>query len=208
MTAGSPCVVSHADLQQYENIVWEGRFQPFHLGHLAYVDRMVSLGKHIWIWVLANEMSEEVVSKRSELSVPDFTSVVDPHHRPEKNLLPFWLRYRIVCETLLDEFGVGAPVTVCGGRRLDLAWDLYKKILPPRRVFLTPNRDDFEDAKAAAWQLLGETCFRVDVSDLPAVSGTMIRDRILEGAPLEELLPRRCFTLLREEGYLDSLKRL
>ena len=122
--------------------------------------------------------------------------------------MPVWLRYLIVTETITAELGPDAPVTVCGGRRLDLAWDLYAKIFPPNRVFVTPTRDDFEDVKAAAWAALGETCYRADTSDLPVVSGTSIRERIASGSSLDGLVPETCHELLRANGYLESLGRL
>lgn len=191
----------------YANVVWEGRFQPIHLGHLSYVDRLLKYGRHVWIWVVANEQSDDVVPDRSALPVPFFTDAVDPHHRPEKNILPFWLRYRLVVETIREEFS-DAPITVCGGRRLDLAWDLYQKILPPERAFLTPSRDSFEDVKARAWAELGEKCERIDVSDLPQVSATMVRERISEGRSISGLLAPYTIYLLRKHGYLSKLSEL
>jgi nicotinic acid mononucleotide adenylyltransferase len=193
---------------RFKNVVWEGRYQPIHLGHVAYVRELLKYGERVWIWVVANEQSSEVISDVEELVVPEFTQTVDPHHRPEKNLLPFWLRYRLVVETLQSEFGAEAPITVSGGRRLDLAWDLYRKILPPERIFITPERDSFEDVKAAAWQKLGEECYRMDVSHLPRISATMIRDRIRNKQPVDDLLPHYAVKLLREEGYIEDLARL
>lgn len=192
---------------RFKNVIWEGRFQPIHLGHVSYVRRLLEHGEHVWLWVVANEVSTDVVEDPTRLPVPFFTEEVDPHHRPEKNILPFWLRYRAVVETMRDELE-GAPVTVCGGRRLDLAWDLYEKILPPDRVFLTPGRDAFEDVKARAWSELGEECYRIEVSDLPKVSATLVRERIRKGESLAGVLPRTAERLLREHGYVESLEQL
>jgi hypothetical protein len=107
-----------------------------------------------------------------------------------------------VVETLRAELGDGAPVTVWGGRRLDLTWDYYVHALPPNRVFLIPERDSFEDAKASAWRQLGERVYRVDVDDLPKVSGTMVRERIASGGSLTDLLCPSTVALLRADGYL------
>ncbi|MCC7142438.1 MAG: hypothetical protein IT349_10085 [Candidatus Eisenbacteria bacterium] len=189
---------------KFKNVIWEGRFQPIHRGHLAYIRELLAYGERVWLYVVANETSHDLGLTPDRLPVPEFTEVVDPHHRPEKNPLPYWFRYLVVVETVRAEFGDG-PVVVGGGRRLDLGWDLYEKIMPPDRVFITPDRDDFEDVKAAAWRRLQEKNFRINVSHLPKVSATMIRDRVRAGEPVEHLLAARTQELLVEHEYFTRL---
>jgi hypothetical protein len=190
---------------RYPNVVWEGRYQPIHRGHLAYISELLEQAEHLWLFVVANETSQAAGFSLADLPVPEFTQQVDPHHVPEKNPLPFWLRYWLVAETIQAEFPA-APITVWGGRRLDLAWPFYAKVLPPDRVFLTPLRDTFEDAKAAAWAKLGEAVLRVDVSHLPKISATDTRNALRGGRPVDELLAPRTIALLEESGYLDVLR--
>lgn len=185
----------------YDNVIWEGRFQPVHRGHVAYVKMLLDYAKHVWIFVVENERSADVIADPASLPVPEFTAVVDTHHGPEKNPLPFWLRYRLVMETLRAEFGPDAPITVWGGRRLDLMWPFYAKTLPPNRIFLTPDRDDFEDVKAAAWAKLGEQVKRVQVRHMPQISATLIRERLEQGEPVAELLCPKTEELLYQFGY-------
>lgn len=192
-------------MKKFRNVVWEGRFQPFHRGHCEYVRRLLDYGERVWIYVVANEVSTEVVEDPSRLPVPEFTRAVDPHHAPSKNVLPLWLRCLIVERAVASEFGPDAPISVSSGRRLDLDWAYYEKNLPPDRVFLTPLRDSFEDVKAASWQKLGERCERLDVSDLPRISATMIRERLASGADVSDLLPPVVKELLEEFGYLERL---
>jgi nicotinic acid mononucleotide adenylyltransferase len=182
-----------------ENAIWEGRFQPFHVGHLAYVERMLSLAQTVWLWVVANELSSATPGRSP---VPTFSAAVDEHHVPSKNVLPFWLRYR-AATTCLRKYG--ERVIVCGGRRLDLQWDLYSTILPPNRVFLTPTRDAFEDLKADAWRALGERVMRVDVQDLPNVSGTQLRECVRRGEDASHLMPPECRHVLQTHGYYERL---
>lgn len=188
----------------FENIVWEGRFQPIHRGHVAYIRTLLGYGRHLTLFVVDNEVSADVPGAVSP--VPDFTAIVDGHHGTAKNPLPFWLRYRLVVETVRAELGADAPITVWGGRRLDLAWDYYRTALPPDRVFLTPKRDDFEDAKARAWAALGETVHRIETGHIPKISATLLRDRLGRGAAVEDLLCPRTEELLREYGFLERLK--
>lgn len=190
---------------EFANVIWEGRFQPIHRGHVEYVRRLIGCARHVWIFVVENEVSTDVFPDGSDLPVPEFSAEVDRHHGGEKNPLPFWLRYRLVTETLREELPA-APITVWGGRRLDLLWPLYARALPPDRVFITPRRDPFEDAKAAAWSRLGEQVVRMDVSDLPAISATELRETLRNGGATERFLCPSTERLLRESGYLDRLR--
>lgn len=194
-------------IDKHANVIWEGRYQPIHRGHLAYIEMLLERAHHLWLFVVMNETSRDAGMSLEHLPVPEFTREVDPHHVPEKNPLPFWLRYRLVAETVRSEFP-DAPVTVWGGRRLDLAWPLYTKAFPPDRIFLTPLRDTFEDTKAAAWDKLGERVLRVDVSHLPAISATATREALRNGTAFEKFLAPSTVAILEETGYLDTLMAL
>lgn len=191
----------------HECVVWEGRFQPIHRGHVAYIDLLLQRGKRIWIYVVADEISSDLERNLAELPVPEFTALVDRHHGATKNPLPFAVQYSLVAHTLATEFP-GAPITVWGGRRLDLDWPFCSHLLPVPRVFLTPLRDDFEDAKAAAWQALGEQVERIDVSGLPPISGTQIRAALKNGSSnISDLLCPATVEMLESTGYLSMLSR-
>lgn len=188
--------------ERHPNVIWEGRFQPIHRGHVAYIELLLERAEHLWIFLVENETSSG--AGVTDLPVPEFTAEVDGHHGTEKNPLPFWLRYRLVDETLRARFP-DAPITVWGGRRLDLMWDFYARALPPERIFLTPERDSFEDAKARAWATLGERVERIDVSGLPPISATELRERLETGQDVSDFLLPETEGILREEGYLDVL---
>lgn len=185
-------------------VVWEGRFQPFHIGHLSYVRTLLQHAEQLWIFVVDNEISKDLPGFVSP--VPLFTQEVDSHHRAEKNPLPFWLRYQIVVETLRYELGSDAPIFVWGGRRLDLNWDYYKKALPQNRIFLTPLRDSFEDLKAATWEKLGESVERLDLgNDFPKISATMVRERIQNKQDVTDLLSVKSIEILKQYGFFDKI---
>ena len=177
-------------------LVWEGRFQPIHRGHVAYVGELLRRAVAVTVVVVANELSH------GRSPVPDFSRMVDAHHAAERNPWPLWLRHRMVVETLRaaypDEVGAGR-VQVLAGHRLDLDWDLYRgQLLPAERAFAVPLRDAFEDAKAAAWRSLGERVERVDVSGLPEVSGTLVRELLATGGELDRVLLPTTRRLLAE----------
>jgi hypothetical protein len=178
------------------HLVWEGRFQPIHRGHVAYVGELLGRCDSLTVVVVANETSTEVAGVSP---VPDFSAVVDQHHVGEKNPWPLWFRRLMVVETLAAAYP-DAPLTVLAGHRLDLDWELYDQLLPPDRVFAVPGRDDFEDAKAAAWRSLGQQVLRVDVAGLPVVSGTEVRRRMAAGEDLDPVLLPRTRELLQSHA--------
>ena len=183
--------------------LWEGRFQPIHKGHLAYIELLLTKSETLWLYVVENEVSTSIPNFKSP--VPEFTAEVDTHHISEKNPLPFWLRYQIVHETIRYEFGGNAPIHLWGGRRLDLDWPFFKKALPKDRVFLTPSRDRFEDSKARAWATLGEKVVRIDVDHLPKISATQVREAIRNKQDLSDLLSKKTLEILNDYQMLDRI---
>ncbi|WP_431783450.1 hypothetical protein [Streptomyces chumphonensis] len=170
--------------ERFTHLVWEGRFQPIHRGHLAYVGELLERGEKLTLVVVANETSTHTTTP-----VPEFSQVVDGHHAAERNPWPLWQRHAMVRAAVRAVFPDRAEdVTVLAGHRLDLDWPLYQQLLPPDRVFAVPLRDDFEDAKAAAWTRLGERVVRLDVSHLPSVSGTLVRELMEGGKDLTDVL--------------------
>jgi cytidyltransferase-like protein len=182
-------MTAHRAPAHFRHVVWEGRFQPVHRGHVAYVGELLDLADTITLVVVANETSDRAPVASP---VPDFSHTVDAHHADERNPWPLWLRHHMVTETLRSAFpDRAADIRVLAGHRLDLDWPLYQQLLAPERVFAVPLRDDFEDAKAKAWTELGEQVTRVDVSHLPEVSGTLVRELLARGEDLDRvLLPR------------------
>ena len=189
-----------------ETIIWEGRYQPIHLGHIAYIRHLLSKGMPVWIYLVDNEVSDDLPEIKSP--VREFTSIVDQHHRPEKNPLPFWLRYQLLTATLSGEFGANPDLTVWGGRRLDLHWPYVSKALPPKRKFILSKRDDFEDAKAKFWASLGQPVERIQKIDGPSFSATDFRTALANGEPIDQFLSSHTIHELDRIGIRDSFDEM
>jgi cytidyltransferase-like protein len=183
------------------NLVWEGRFQPIHRGHVAYVQRLLERADTLTVVVVANELSSSLPPER--LVVPDFSREVDEHHAAERNPWPLWVRHELVHRTLAAEAG-DRVVTVLAGHRIDLDWPMWDQLLRPGRIFAVPERDSFEDAKAKAWTSLDQRVERVAVADLPRFSGTQVRDCLATGGSLSRLMHPVSIEILTEHGFLPA----
>ena len=193
---------SHPLSAIHKNLIWEGRFQPIHRGHVAYIRKLVAMGQRVWIVVVNNELSLDPFC-RVEPSIEEFSRKVDEHHVADKNPLPIWIRYRLVVATVYAEFSED-QVVVWPGHRIDLDWHYYKHALPSNRLFAVPSRDDFDDRKAKAWQVLGESVLRVPVDDLPSISATQVREAFRVGQRVEHLLCPATIAMIESED-LSSL---
>ena len=183
-------------------IIWEGRFQPIQKGHISYIRRLLSYGSPVWIYLVDNELSIDVPETQSP--VPQFTKVVDHHHKSVKNPLAFWIRYQLLTATLRGEFGDRPDLFVWGGRRMDLHWSYVSSALPPRRRFLLSRKDEFEDAKAAAFGALGETVERIEDLDGPDFRATDFRAAVRSNAPIDEFLSPHTMRALEEMQLVEE----
>ena len=183
-------------MSKYKNLIWEGRFSPVHKGHLSAIEQMVALCECLWIIVVENK-----VGNLNQSPVPFFTAVVNKHHAPPKNIFPLWLRVQMLQKAIKDRFPYQS-IVVSFGPRLDLAWDFYKKILPPKRAFAVPCRDDFDEVKAKAWTTLGEQVCRIQCLEPASISATQVRAYLAENRALDTLVPKSVEKMAR--AFLDN----
>jgi nicotinic acid mononucleotide adenylyltransferase len=171
----------------YDWLIWIGRFQPIHAGHVALMRDMLTQAPNLAVYVVANEISATTDLTLADMPDADFARSVDEHHGAAKNPLPFWFAYRLVQEAVADQ-GLLGPVTVWGGRRPELQWGLFTRLLPESRAFVLPVRDEYEDVKARGYEVQGEATVRIPAGHIPEISATLVRERLAQGADLGDLL--------------------
>ncbi|WGK68597.1 adenylyltransferase/cytidyltransferase family protein [Candidatus Haliotispira prima] len=183
-------------MKKYKNLIWEGRFSPVHNGHLSTIEQMALQCECLWIIVVENKIGD--VNKSP---VPFFTEVVNKHHFPQKNIFPLWLRVQMLQKAVRDRFP-SQFIVVSFGPRLDLAWNFYKEILPRKRTFAVPYRDDFDNLKETAWTTLGEEVCRIQCVEPSPISATQVRSYLSENRSLDVLLPGGIEKMIRK--FLDN----
>lgn len=160
--------------------VYDGRFQPFHIGHLSFIERIHDeTGLSVAILVIHSTVSADAGG---------YSGVVDAHHRPEKNPLTVWERVSLINQAIAHErFAFVAGVLAIP--RPDLYWSVAKSFYPTERVICLSGKDDYERQKEAFWSSLGERILVIDTKGLPDVSSTVVKQKMQDAGEWSELIP-------------------
>jgi nicotinamide-nucleotide adenylyltransferase len=158
--------------------VWDGRFQPFHLGHLAVIK---AIREHFHV-----PLAVMIIHSTREEPTNAYTASVNVHHAPERNPLTWWERYHMITTVLraerLDD------VSVVGIPRPDTHWHIARHFYPTRHFICITDKDDYERSKATFWASLGEEVRVLPAAGLPHISGTMVKERIKRGGDWRSLI--------------------
>lgn len=159
--------------------VWDGRFQPFQLGHVSVIKAILArFDVPLVIFII-----------QSTVERPDapYTAQVNVHHSLDRNPLTLWERYEMIHAAIAADFP-DRPVTVLGIPRPDVYWDIARNFYPRRRFICITDKDDYERSKARFWTALGERVEVVPVGDLPDVSSTRVKQLIKSNGNWRALL--------------------
>ena len=174
--------MKHADPNQLY-AVWDGRFQPFHKGHLSVIRAILSqLGLPLVVMIIQSSEAPDAAGYSKE---------VNRHHKPDRNPLTAWERFIIISMALQAE-GVIESVTLLGIPRPDLYWPLARSFYPPRRLICLTGKDAYEKSKEEFWCALGEATRTISILSVPSVSATDVKVAIRSGRGWEDLLPAAC----------------
>jgi nicotinamide mononucleotide adenylyltransferase len=159
--------------------VWDGRFQPFHAGHVAVIRRILER--------YADPLVVMVIQSTIVASDDPYIQAVNRHHAPERNPLTFWERFQMISAALAAE-GWKDRVTVLGILRPDLYWSIIRDFYPPDRYIVLTGKDEYERLKEQFWASLGETTRTINTADLPKVSASQVKASIKRGDGWLEML--------------------
>jgi nicotinamide mononucleotide adenylyltransferase len=173
--------------------VYDGRFQPFHIGHLAFIERIhIETGLPVAVMVIHSTLSAEATG---------YSSIADQHHRPEKNPLTAWERVSLINQAITHA-GFSFVSGILAIPRPDLHWPLARAFYPTERVICLSGKDDYERQKEVFWASLEEKTLVIDTDGLPKVSSTAVKQMMRNGEDWSHLIPeggRAYFTQI--DGY-------
>lgn len=177
-----------------EIAVWDGRFQPFHKGHMAVIEAIISqFHTHLVLMIIQS----------SSGGTNEYQKHVSGHHDPKRNPLTFWERYNLI-KLALDASDVKDHVTILGIPRPDLHWSTIEPLYPDKRFICLTQKDDYERKKAKFWAALGETTRIVDTSKIDKISATALKTAIKTDQDWRCFLPEACIDYFLE---IDGIRR-
>ena len=180
-----------------ETGVIHGRFQVVHNDHVRYLLDGKKLCRHLVVGIT----NPDPLLTRKEGSDPKRSD-------PLANPLTYYERYILIRSTLaesglkLQEFSVvPLPISLP---------ELYKYYVPMDAVFFLSIFDEWGKRKLAYFQSLGlkTHVLREVPSEEKGISGSDVRNRMLQGEPWEHLVPQVVSALLKKWDIPARLRKI
>jgi len=127
-------------------IIFTGRFQPFHNGHISFIKQLRS--------EFSNQLLCVAIIKDVPLSTKnEFDKTVDDKLTPDRNPFNAEITLSLINQVLKDE-GIDNAIVTLMPRASEATWDIIKTLFDCDRTWVfTQNQvdvDDWEDKKAAS----------------------------------------------------------
>lgn len=159
------------------NRIFAARFQPFHNGHLAVLEKILDIYQSdIIIGVVLFNLND--IS-----SNPVFNRV-----HPINNPFTYWEIYQMIHGVIIEKkFKTDFNISILPIPAVQNWWYLTKRFLPQERIWITPEGEYKIDDKRF-FDLLGEK-FDIFQPPLRKVSGKLVRYRLAFKRDWESLVP-------------------
>lgn len=158
-------------------MAWVGRLQPFHVGHLAILQRSLET------WDLPHVNG--IVCHDYDLLGEDLPA---KHARAYNPFTP-WEQYAMI-RLSLTSLGLAHRVDTVFIPYLRVAqWSVTRRYLPERFLMGTTNKDADDLAKVAVWEALRWESAVLDVADMHPISASDVRRAVLLGRDWQEFIP-------------------
>lgn len=162
-----------------DHLVWIGRFQPFHIGHMDFLAGIADRFENkIFLGIIATQEAENSGT---------YGSVASAQNVAAKNPLTIWERVELIRLSVQEE-PFFQRLSVSGIPRPDINWAVTQSFYPPKRVLVFSDKDEFEDLKAKHWSERGERVVRVPTSAL--ASGSEFKQAMRDGKPWQPFLAK------------------
>lgn len=169
-------------------VVWTGRFQPTHVGHLAILQRSFAEFDMPHAVILTTYYGWSADTPYAESSRESYEA--------RRNPLTMWERLRLM-RLAVETLPRGNDLTIISAPRHDLDWQRVSEFYPPQRIIALTAKDEFENTKELLWRSRGERVhvFR-DMQDV--LTTTEIRRRVNQGEDWRAFLPEATWSYFEE----------
>jgi nicotinamide-nucleotide adenylyltransferase len=177
-------------------VIYSGRFQPFHVGHLSVIEAILDQ--------FNSELIIGIVLFEPEVTGSD--PLLERSH-PVNNPFSFWEIQQMIKNTISEE-GLSAQhtISILPVPQLDRWWSLTKRMLPAQRTWVFPVDEGtpHRTVDVSVFEKHGEECVFVPAPSRVATA-TAIRHRLAVGENWRTVVPLGTARVLEE---LDGEKRL
>jgi nicotinamide mononucleotide adenylyltransferase len=169
-------------LDRTATLVWSGRFQPFHNGHLQALSEIITIadGRPVLVGVLVFERAEEQQSGPGDIREGREANPLSAYHRRE------------MIDALIRAEGWAERVRAVCLPRTDIYWPIARDMLPDSRsicLMTGPIQDEFELRKFRQYRARQEDIVEVPSLHANGPRGTDIRAWIADGRDVSDHLP-------------------
>lgn len=172
------------------NLVFTGRFQPLHNGHIGMLRAIKQrYPDDLLIICIVRNTFREVLPESDSA----FNLISRQKQNNENNPLPNWERYMLLKLAVDSDDVLKHNTAVIFRERSDISWEKSIADLPDDRVFILPSekRDEFDVQKHEFYREIGESVETVSY-DKKHASATEIRNKLYSGENDLSFLPPAC----------------
>jgi len=161
---------------KFENTMMHGRFQPFHNGHLEYLNYSLNLTINHIVIGITNPLNN--TSKVEE---------TDRHrHLKSSNPLSFWDRYKII-DSIMERFSVKYTI---------IPFDIHDtksflQLVPAFFTQIVMETEAWDTQKIKIFKDCGYNVFSAKLDRI--TSGTIVRNNIRKNLEWENLVPKETY---------------
>ena len=186
-------MISERSLTLHRSVAITGRFQPFHLDHLALVRHGFEFADKIIVGVTNPDT-------RSLKSDP----ASDHRHKPEANPFTFNERLTMIEQSLVEE-GISRELFTIVPFPLDTP-AIWRDCIPLSNLQLVRTFETWEYRKSELLEAGGYAVKTIEGNPAARISGRDIRDAMSNGAEWQHLVPTGTADTLLSIG-LDEIRR-
>ncbi|MBD5584062.1 MAG: adenylyltransferase/cytidyltransferase family protein, partial [Clostridia bacterium] len=173
-----------------KNIIFTGRFQPLHMGHLKFMHAIKQkYPDDLLIICLIRNTVVEVKPQETN----SFNSVSILKQKAINNPIPNWERYMLLKLAVESDEVLRKNNVIMFRDRSDTDWEKSTIDLPKDRLFVLPSdlNDEFDKEKYNYYKLKGEP-LDIIANERSQISSTDIREALRDGKTDLSFIPEAC----------------